>query len=375
MDNRVIEKYGGSENGQRYRIRKESDEKEKRIFLDNVYSGIRLIYEVIKKGEGNINSPHNVSSNYIEGVEKALSKVLTLNYDKLEKEKRRFLSIYEPVSILPPDQYLTLVLQVTEGCWWNRCTFCDFYRDRKFKVDEEIIKYIKEVREFLGEGIWLRKSIFLADAKALTIPEERFLKVLDIVNQEFPIISEDLEGPDLSKWKSEDPLHFSGIYSFLDGFIGGRRSTEYHRELKRRNLKRVYVGLESRSNKLLNFLQKPNNAEEALEVVRTIKEAGINVGVIVMIGIGGEDYFEEHVKETVKVINSMRLGKGDFIYLSEFVGHPELEYSIDASKLEIKALSQDRIVEQIDSIRRGLDFTDPENPPKITIYDIMEFIY
>jgi hypothetical protein len=82
LDNRVIEKYGGSENGQRYRIRKESDEKEKRIFLDNVYSGIRLIYEVIKKGEGNINSPHNVSSNYIEGVEKALSKVLTLNYDK-----------------------------------------------------------------------------------------------------------------------------------------------------------------------------------------------------------------------------------------------------------------------------------------------------
>lgn len=377
FDNRVIEKYRGSENGQRYRIRKELDEKEKRIFLDNVYSGIRLIYEAIKKGEGNINSPHNVSSNYIEEVEKALSKVLTLNYDKLEKEKRKFLSIYKPVSILPPDQYLTLVLQVTEGCWWNRCTFCDFYRDRKFKVknDEEIIKHIKEVREFLGEGIWLRKSIFLADANALAIPEERFLKVLDIVNQEFPIISEDLEGPDLSKWKSEHPLHFSGIYSFLDGFIGGRRSTEYYRELKRRNLKRVYVGLESGSNKLLNFLQKPNNAEEALEVVRTIKEAGINVGVIVMIGIGGEDYFEEHVKETVKVINSMRLGKGDFIYLSEFVGHPELEYSIDASKLEIKALSQDRIVEQIDSIRRGLDFTDPENPPKITIYDIMEFIY
>jgi len=110
-------------------------------------------------------------------------------------------------------------------------------------------------------------------------------------------------------------------------------------------------------------------------VVRTIKDAGMNVGVIVMIGIGGEGYFEEHVKETVKVINSMRLEKGDFIYLSEFVGHPELEYSIKASKLRIKALSQDRIVEQINSIRQGLEFTDPETPPKIAIYDIREFIY
>jgi len=377
FDNRVIEKHRVSGNGQRYRIRKELEEEEKGIFLDSVYSGIRLIYEAIKNGEGNINFPPNVSSNYIEEVEKALGKVATLNHDKLEAEKRRFLSIYKPVSILPPDQYLALVLQVTEGCWWNKCTFCDFYRDRRFKVknDEEILKHIKEVREFLGEGIWLRKAIFLADANALTIPEERLLGVLDIVNQEFPIIPKGLEGSELSKWKSKHPLHFSGIYSFLDAFIGEIRSTNYYRELKRRNLKRIYIGLESGSNRLLNFLQKPNSAEEALEVVRTIKEAGMNVGVIVMIGIGGEEYFEEHIKETVKVINSMRLEKGDFIYLSEFVGHPELEYSIKASKLRIKALSQDRIVEQINSIRQGLEFTDPETPPKIAIYDIREFIY
>src|SRR3972149_737752 len=81
------------------------------------------------------------------------NKVAVLDYEKMEMEKRRFLSIYKPISILPPDQYLALVLQVTEGCWWNKCTFCDLYRDRKFaiKSDEEVLRHIKEIRGFLGE--------------------------------------------------------------------------------------------------------------------------------------------------------------------------------------------------------------------------------
>ncbi len=377
FDNKIIEKYRENKDGQRYKIRKELKEEEKKIFLNIIHGGISLIYETIKRGEGKISFPSNVPSNYIEDVEKTLSKVAALDYEKLEMEKRKFLFIYKPVSILPPDQYLALVLQVTEGCWWNKCTFCDFYRDRKFRVksDEEVLKHIKEVKEFLVEGIWLRRSIFLADANALTMPEERLIEILNVVNQEFPIVPKNLKGAELSRWKLEHPLHFSGIYSFLDAFIGKIRSNQYYRELKERNLNRIYLGLESGSNRLLNFLQKPNSAEEALEVVQTVKESGINVGVIVMIGNGGEEYFEEHIRETVKVINSMELEKGDFLYLSEFIEHPGLEYPMKASEFGIKALSQDRVTEQIDLIRQGIKFTDPENLPKIAIYDLREFIY
>ena len=37
--------------------------------------------------------------------------------------------VYSPVGILPPDQYLALVVQATRGCAFNTCTFCDLYRD------------------------------------------------------------------------------------------------------------------------------------------------------------------------------------------------------------------------------------------------------
>jgi len=35
--------------------------------------------------------------------------------------------VYAPIGILPPDHYLSLVLQATEGCSFNTCAFCNLY--------------------------------------------------------------------------------------------------------------------------------------------------------------------------------------------------------------------------------------------------------
>ncbi|MBK6429466.1 hypothetical protein [Candidatus Amarolinea dominans] len=45
----------------------------------------------------------------------ALARVASCNYDKLEDEREVYERLYKPVTILPPDQYLALYLQATEG--------------------------------------------------------------------------------------------------------------------------------------------------------------------------------------------------------------------------------------------------------------------
>jgi radical SAM superfamily enzyme YgiQ (UPF0313 family) len=66
-----------------------------------------------------------------------LSHIAGWNWDRLEGEAGPFRnSIYKPVSILPPDQYLALVVQATEGCSYNECSFCTFYRDRPFRIKQ-----------------------------------------------------------------------------------------------------------------------------------------------------------------------------------------------------------------------------------------------
>ena len=57
-----------------------------------------------------------------------------------------------PVSILPPDAYLSVVLQATTGCTWNRCAFCSFYQDRPFQKRSPgaFREHVERVLELLG---------------------------------------------------------------------------------------------------------------------------------------------------------------------------------------------------------------------------------
>ena len=109
-----------------------------------------------------------------------------LDAARLTADAARFAEVYRPVSILPPDQYLALVLQATEGCSYNRCTFCNFYRDRPFRVKtpEELPAHIAAVRAFFGPALGLRKTLFLADANALVAPMSRLRAWLDVIEAE-----------------------------------------------------------------------------------------------------------------------------------------------------------------------------------------------
>ena len=106
----------------------------------------------------------------------------------LAKDRDRFLSVYKPVGILPPDQYLSLVVRVTEGCSWNACTFCGFYRDVPFrwKTEEELAAHTAALRAFFGESIALRSSVFLGDANALCLAHEKLRPLVASVARGVP---------------------------------------------------------------------------------------------------------------------------------------------------------------------------------------------
>ena len=88
-----------------------------------------------------------------------------------------------PVSILPPDAYLSVVLQATTGCTWNRCAFCSFYQDRPFqkRTPEAFREHIQAVLALLGRGRLLRRGVFLADGNALALSEP-LLPLLELVD-------------------------------------------------------------------------------------------------------------------------------------------------------------------------------------------------
>ncbi len=310
-------------------------------------------------------------------VRAALDRVLECDLARLERDRATFRVIYKPVSILPPDQYLALVLQATEGCSYNQCAFCGFYRDRKFYIKRlgEFKQHIRDVRAFFGGAIGLRKTIFLADANAIIIPQAELVPIFDAINAEFAIHPLGLAGDALRDWEAQHPIHFEGVYSFIDAFTTRRKPAHEYAELAARGLRRVYIGLETGDAELLRFLGKPNAPVEVIQLVDHVKAGGVAVGIIILAGAGGEKFAAQHVRNTVALVNALPLEQSDLIYFSELVDHPASSYGALMREAQIRPLTIGEIEQQIAQMRAGFEFQNPQRAPKVSYYDIREFMY
>jgi hypothetical protein len=265
----------------------------------------------------------------------------------------RYNRVYEPIGIFPPDQRMALVVQMTEGCPFETCAFCDFYQDRPFHVKSprELRAHVKAIHTYLGDLVRMHQGIFIADANALVAPQGQLLELFDIVDQRFG--------------KTQ-------ISTFLDGFSPQAKMAGDYAALAERGLDRVYVNLESGHDPLLAWLRKSGQAADAVATVQQIKAGQVSVGVVVMLGIGGQRYAEGHVADTIEAVNLMGLGQGDTLYLTEFMPL-EAFRTVSSDAPDLQPLPRSQMQAQREAIVAGLHFGDER--PQIATCDISEFVY
>ncbi len=303
-----------------------------------------------------------------------MQRALAFDY---ETDVQRFRQIYRPISILPPDQYQALVLQATEGCSFNTCTFCALYRDRPFRIKtpEEFATHISEVISFFGPGISMRRSIFLADANALIIPQRRLLPLMEQISHVFHLVPAEAPPSTRRKWLRQNPLAKQGVFAFVDGLSAERKDIEAFQELRKFGLRRVYIGLESGHEPLLAWLQKPSTAADMVDAVQRMKRAGLNIGVIVLLGVGGRAFAEGHVRDTAAALNAMPLDGGDIIYFSPFQPDPAAPYLHIAQQAGIELPSSAFMEQQRHQILSALTLPPPPIGPKRVPYNLADFVY
>ena len=181
----------------------------------------------------------------------------------------------------PPSEANSLILQVTNGCSYNHCTFCTMYTapQKKFSV-----KKSEELRTEL-QSIAIRYSqvyrVFLADGDAMTLSFRRLDEMLDLINHYLP------------------ELNRISAYCLPRNLKN--KSIEELRILKDKGLKLVYVGAESGDDAVLRKVAKGETYDSTLEALLKLKAAGIKASVMVLNGLGGKRYSEQHA------INSARL--------------------------------------------------------------------
>jgi len=294
-----------------------------------------------------------------------------VNFEHNNQDIQQFPSIYSNIGILPPDRYGSLVIQVTTGCVYNKCSFCTLYQGIEYshKSPSILEKHVFDITTFMNGSLGRFHSIFLGDANALTIPYDDLLEIFQILNTNF-LISQKKIG-----FIEKNKPSFEGIYSFLDVFTGFKLTKTHFKRLAELNLRMVYLGIETGSNDVLKILHKPNTVEKILSIISSLHDASIGVAVIFLIGAGGKEYQQDHVQESIKLIKQMELNSKDIIYLSKlFIYKQYYEIMVDNN---IQTLSDSELESQYKIFKQELDefYKSQNSKPIITRYELLDFIY
>lgn len=275
--------------------------------------------------------------------------------ETLANDGPAFRETFKPVSILPPDQYKALVIQFAEGCSYNECLFCDFYRDRRFHVKNprQLATHLDGLQAFFGERLLDRTGIFLGDGNALVVAANRLIPAIQQIR--------DTLGPVADSFAT-----------FMDTFNLNRKSIEALQAVHEAGVTDVYVGLESGYDPLRKFLLKPGPGEEALDAIRTLKQAGFRVSPIVMVGVGDRRMANAHFDATVRLLQDANLTREDTVFLSPFVDPSHSLYDTAVATGDIIPYTADEIDAEMARWKQALSSS---LTAKVTGYYVREHVY
>ena len=191
---------------------------------------------------------------------------------------------YEGTIIRPPSEANSIILQVTLGCSHNKCTFCAAYKDKRFQIKSEDI--IDSDIDFASRHCLRLNRVFLADGDALIIPHSRLISIVQRINRKLPHVNR------ISLYGNAKSIRF--------------KSVEQLRELESLGLDRVYMGLESGHDTVLNKVCKGETARTMIEAAQKIRLSKLFLSVTVLLGIGGVELSEDHAVLTADTLNEMR---------------------------------------------------------------------
>ena len=217
---------------------------------------------------------------------------------------------YEGMIFRPPSEADSLILQVTVGCSYNRCTFCGAYQGKPFRVKsfDEVKEDIDEVSSY---GSRIRK-VFLADGDALIIPQKGLIRILTYLREK-------LRG-----------LERVGIYANAKDIL--RKDVDELKELKELGLGILYLGLESGNQEILKRIKKNATIDQMVQAAKRVKESGILLSVTVLLGIGGVELSQAHAADTGEVLSQMDPDYVGALSLMVVPGTP-IEKEIETGKL------------------------------------------
>ena len=232
---------------------------------------------------------------------------------------------FEQGPIRPPNEARSLLLRVTRNCPWNQCLFCPVYKGRKFSLRtvDEIKQDIQTARDIADDikafslklgysgkvndhvissllnssshsnsyqsiAVWMyygTNACFLQDADNLIMKTKDLVDVLKFLKEKFPEITR--------------------ITTYTRSRTVVRKSVESLTQIRKAGLDRIHIGLETGYDPLLKLMKKGVSSAQHIEAGQKAIQAGMELSEYVMPGLGGQEMWKEHARETARVLNEI----------------------------------------------------------------------
>jgi len=189
----------------------------------------------------------------------------------------------EPV-FRPPSEARSLILQVTNGCSWNQCTFCEMYTQpqKRFRLKPQS-DIEQELEAIARTGVQVRR-VFLADGDAMTLSIRRLQSILQAIHHFLPGVKRVSSYCLPRNLKNKTAAELAGLEAL--------------------GLKLFYVGCESGDDLVLNRVNKGETFQSSLSALQKIKAAGAKSSVMILNGMGGRKFSEQHAINSAKLMNA-----------------------------------------------------------------------
>jgi radical SAM superfamily enzyme YgiQ (UPF0313 family) len=183
----------------------------------------------------------------------------------------------------PPSEANSIIFQVTLGCSFNKCSFCNMYRTKDYS--ERPWDEIKSEIDIVAKSFPQTKRIFLADGDALNLSTEKLVQILDYINEKF------------------SNLERISCYAMPKNLL--QKTPDELTLLKKRGLNMFYIGIETGNDILLKKITKGATSKSIIDACNRAKNSGFIISCMIILGIGGKKYSVDHIKETARVVSEV----------------------------------------------------------------------
>ena len=195
-----------------------------------------------------------------------------------------FAQLYTTDTVYPPPlESKSALLEVSMGCSYRKCKFCDFPKDA-FSIEpmSEISRKIELLRLVIDGN----PRLHLLGCNPFCLHTNQLLSILAMIHDRLPCVRE------------------VSMYARADDVL--RKSMDDLKALAHAGVTDLHIGLESGSNLVLALHEKGETIDDIEQALNALDCCGIRYHLTAIPGLGGKAFSREHAVKTAAVISRHR---------------------------------------------------------------------